>query len=43
MSSWTGFHIKIRRENVVMRDKVGYLSTTDSPATAMNATDNMKY
>ena len=36
ISSWTGFNIKTRRENLVLRDTVGYLPTIDSPATAMN-------
>ena len=36
ISSWTGFNIKTRRENLVLRDTVGYLPTIYSPATAMN-------
>ena len=36
ISSWTGINIKTRRENLVLRDTVGYLPTIDSPATAMN-------
>ena len=36
ISSWTGFDIKTRRKNLVLRDTVGYLPTIDSPATAMN-------
>ena len=36
ISSWTGFNIKTRRENLVLRNTVGYLPTIDSPATAMN-------
>ena len=36
ISSWTGFNIKTRSENLVLRDTVGYLPTIDSPATAMN-------
>ena len=36
ISSWTGFNIKTRRENLVLWDTVGYLPTIDSPATATN-------
>ena len=32
-SSWTGINIKTRRKNLVLWDTVGYLPTTDSPAT----------
>ena len=32
-SSWTGINIKTRRQNLVLWDTVGYLPTTDSPAT----------
>ena len=36
ISSWTGFNIKIRKENLVLRGTVENLPTIDSPATAMN-------
>ena len=36
ISSWTGFNIKTRRENLVLQDTVGYLPAIYSPATAMN-------
>ena len=36
ITSWTEFNVKIRRENVVLRDTVGYPPTTDFPTTAMN-------
>ena len=36
ISSWTGFNIKTRIENLVLWDTVGYLPTIDSPAIAMN-------
>lgn len=35
ISSWIEFSIELRRENLVLRDKVGY-PTIDSPATATN-------
>ena len=36
ISSWTGFNIETRRENLVLWDTGGYLPTIDSSATAMN-------
>ena len=36
ISSWTGFNITIRRENIVLRDTVGYLPTIHFPASTMN-------
>ena len=35
VASWTGFNILRRKDNVVMKDIVGYLPTVDSPATPM--------
>ena len=41
VASWTGFNILTRKDNVVMKDIVGYLPTTDSPATAMKTAFEM--
>ena len=35
VSSWTGFNIQARKEMQVLKDNVGYLLTTDAPATSM--------
>ena len=36
VSSWTGFNISTRMNDIVIKDTIGYLPTIDSPATAMN-------
>ena len=36
ISSWTGFNILVRNDNIVVQDTVGYLPTINAPATDMS-------